>query len=268
MKLRWYGTASVMIESNGFKLMADPFLGIPIEENRFRRQLRAIPFRAADAVLVTHGHFDHILDLPRLYNDSFIEIYATATPCNTLLDKGMKLSRLHWIEPGETYEIGDFSIRVYGGRHCRFDLGVVCKRIFKAETFRNPKRLIQLLELNREYPENGETVFYEITAEGRRIQLMGSMGLDPAVDYPTGADALILPFQGTGCPAKTVMPIIERLQPKSIYLDHYDDAFPPMSDHVETATFAAQMSAKGLPTTAMIRGKTYETERGYEVWQR
>ena len=258
MKLRWYGTASVTIESNGFRLAADPFLGIPIEENRIRRQLRAIPFRGADAVLVTHGHFDHILDLPRLYNDFFIEIYATATPCNTLMDKGIKLSRLHWIEPNQTLEIGDFSVKVYQGRHCRFDIGVVCKTLFKAETFRHPKRLIQLLKLNGEYPENGETVFYEITAEGKRIQLMGSMGLDPAVDYPTGADALILPFQGTGCPAKTVAPIIERLQPKAIFLDHYDDAFPPMSDHVATAEFAAYMTANGVPTAAMLRGKTYE----------
>lgn len=258
MKLRWYGTASVTIESIGFRLAADPFLGIPIEENRFRRQLRAIPLRGADAVLVTHGHFDHILDLPRLYNDFFIEIYATATPCNTLMDKGIKLSRLHWIEPNQTLEIGDFSVKVYQGRHCRFDIGVVCKTLFKAETFRHPKRLIQLLKLNGEYPENGETVFYEITAEGKRIQLMGSMGLDPAVDYPTGADALILPFQGTGCPAKTVAPIIERLQPKAIFLDHYDDAFPPMSDHVATAEFAAYMTANGVPTAAMLRGKTYE----------
>ena len=258
MKLRWYGTASVMIESNGFRLAADPFLGIPIEENRFRRQLRAIPFRGADAVLVTHGHFDHILDLPRLYNDSFIEIYATATPCHTLMDKGIKLNRLHWIEPNQTLEIGDFSVKVYQGRHCRFDIGVVCKTLFKAETFRHPKRLIQLLKLNGEYPENGETVFYEITVEGKHIQLMGSMGLDPAVDYPTGADALILPFQGTGCPAKTVAPIIKRLQPKAIFLDHYDDAFPPMSDHVATAEFAAYMTANGVPTAAMLRGKTYE----------
>lgn len=258
MKLSWYGTASVMLESEGYRLMFDPFLTIPLHETYCRRKLHAVKYRTADAVLVTHGHFDHILDIPRLYRDSDTKIYATKTPCKTLLSRDVSRDQLRVIVPGAVFALGPFTIRVFQGRHCRFNAGVVLKTVFKPDTLRNPKRLFELLKLNHLYQENGETMFYEIEAEGKRVQLMGSMGLDIDTVYPTGADALILPFQGTSCPARTVAPIIMKLRPKAIYLDHYDDAFPPMSSHIETLDFTAALSANGIPAAAMKFGKVYE----------
>ena len=258
MQLSWYGTASVMLVSEGTRIVFDPFLGIPLHETLCRRRLRAIKYRTADAVLVTHGHFDHILDIPKLYHNSDIEIYATKTPCKTLLKRGVDREKLRLIAPGSQVTIGNFTITAYQGRHCRFDFGVVCKTVFKKDTLLHFKRLTELLRLNRRYEENGETLFYEIKAEGKRVQLMGSMGLDPFTDYPTGADVLILPFQGTGDPAATVAPIILRLKPKAICLDHYDDTFPPMSSHIDTVGFTAKLLHGGLPAAAMRFGKVYE----------
>ena len=160
--------------------------------------------------------------------------------------------------PGIGFHLDPFTVRVYQGRHCRFDLGVMLKTVFKKETLTHPKRLYELIVLNRRYEENGETLFYEIEAEGKRVQLMGSMGLDLDTVYPTGADVLILPFQGTSQPANTVMPIIEKLQPKTVLLDHYDNSFPPMSSHIKTVGFTARLTRDGLPAAAMKRGKIYE----------
>ena len=259
MKLSGYGTASVMLESEGYRIVFDPFLTIPIEETLYRRKLHAIKYRTADAVLVTHGHFDHIIDIPKLYRNTDTKVYATKTPCKTLMSRGdVERDQLRVVGPGVSFQLGGFTIRAYQGRHCRFDLGIMLKTVFKWETIMNPKRLYDLIKLNRLYAENGETLFYEIEAEGKRVQLMGSMGLDFGTVYPTGADVLILPFQGTSNPAQTVAPIIHRLQPKRIYLDHYDNTFPPMSSQVGTADFIARLHRHGIPAAPLTVGMTYE----------
>ena len=179
MKLSWYGTASVMLESDGYRLLFDPFLGIPIQDSLCRRKLRAVKLRTADAVLVTHGHFDHILDIPRLYKGSDIKVYATKTPCRTLIAHGLPKENLTLISPGVSFKLGNFTIHVYQGRHCRFDLGVMVKTIFKKETLLHTKRLYELIKLSRRFEENGETLFYEIEADDKITQPVEEIPLSP-----------------------------------------------------------------------------------------
>ena len=260
MKLRWHGTAAVTFESGEYTIAIDPFIGMPIgvgDEERLKSE-RADLFRAVGAVLVTHGHFDHIYDIPALYKDKDIPIYATKTPIATLKSKGMDAERLNLITPVQSFSIGDFRITAYQSKHCTFDFAVILKTVFRRLTLRHPVRLIKLLRLNKAYPENGETLLYEISAEGKRIHLMGSMGMADGVQYPEGADLLILPFQGTGDPGKTVTPIVEKLKPKAILLDHYDDAFPPMSALIKTEKFEKKMASAGIPCEAIKTDKIYE----------
>lgn len=261
MKLTWYGTAALILEENGFRLAVDPFVAMtPIgisDEERYKSD-RAAAFRSADAVLVTHGHFDHIYDIPALYRDSCAQIYATKAPHESLIERGVSADRITVIAPGDMLTIGPFDIAVYQGRHCKFDAGVAKRTLARKSTMTHLKDLLRLWKLNMDFPENGETVFYDIHVGARHLQLMGSMGMDENTDYPTGADLLILPFQGTGDPAKTVAPIISALQPKRILLDHYDDAFPPLSSQIRTENFVVRMNGRGILTQAMEIGKVYE----------
>ena len=77
MKLTWYGTATVGLDDGETRLLFDPFV-------RMNRRLETTPvegFAGFDAVLVTHGHLDHIYSIPDLMRvDRTVPVYCTETP--------------------------------------------------------------------------------------------------------------------------------------------------------------------------------------------
>ena len=252
MKLTWYGTAALLLESDGTAIAFDPFLGIAPGDSTGAPARRATALGNVGNVFVTHGHFDHILQIPAICPEA--RIYATATPCEGLRRRGLR--DLCRIAPGQTVEVGPFSVRAYQGRHCRFDAALIRRTACFGRVWKHLPHMLRLLRWNRQYPENGETLFYEIRAEGKRVQIMGSLGLDPDTAYPTGADVLVLPYQGRSDLADCAMPIVERLAPKRVVLDHYDDSFPPMTSNIDTSGFEAQLTLRGILCRAL---RTEET---------
>ena len=72
-------------------------------------------------------------------------------------------------------------------------------------------------------------MFYQIEADGKTVCLMGSLNIREEVEYPTGCDLLVLPYNGWEDNLPPAVKVIERLQPKRVVLDHYDDSFPPLT---------------------------------------
>ncbi|MBQ0059742.1 MAG: MBL fold metallo-hydrolase, partial [Lachnospiraceae bacterium] len=192
-------------------------------------------FRGVDDILLTHGHFDHAQSIPQIVKArETCKVYCTETPAQTLLNKGVGEEQLQIFQAGDIFQIGDITIKTYQGKHCQFDRELVEKTILSKDVIRFAGKLGGLLMANKSFPENGETIFYELQIGERRIQVMGSMGLNPEVEYPTQADLLVLPYQGKSQPVPTALGIIGRLQPKRLMLSHFDNAFPPMSKKVDT----------------------------------
>lgn len=261
MKLEWFGTAALMVSHGNTAIAFDPFGGIPIGTAHPEQCPSgcAQTFTRASDVFVTHGHFDHILQIPFIYQTASAVIHATPTPCHTLKSRGFPQGRLDVILPDQHCAVGDFTVAAYQGRHCQFDRRLVCRTALR---YLKPGLLfkgLRLLRLNRQYPENGEILFYEIACGDRRLQIMGSMGLAPDVPYPTGADTLILPYQGKSNPVNYAASLVERLMPQRVLLDHYDDSFPPMTAQVETSGIEKLLVEKfNIPCYAMKQGIIYD----------
>ncbi len=259
MKITWYGTASILLEVGDTSVMFDPYLKDlpkdyePIEllENRKRA------FLQQKTVFITHGHFDHLSSINELYNDKDCKIYLTKTPYRTLKREGFPTQKLQEISAGQEICLGDVKVRAIQGKHIEFikkDLAKGFITPHPPKVFcRGLARTIDYLK----YPESGEILFYEIEAEGKRLQIMGSADLAEGVKYPTGADLLILPHQGRKDIDEHNKKIVERLMPKRIVLDHYDDAFPPYSALIPVDDFCAEIS-KTIPTQKLVEGQTIE----------
>ena len=80
------------------------------------------------------------------------------------------------------------------------------------------------------------------------------MALDEKTEYPQGTDLLILPYQGKRRPEKAACEIVEKLKPKRILLDHFDDAFPPVSREEDTRPFYRMLSSR-FPQIQAVKPK-------------
>ncbi len=242
MKVTWFGTASLALESGDTKLLFDPFL---------RLNDRLLPLTPADytgcnAILLTHGHVDHLLDVPKILDaDRAVPVYCTRSPKKTLMKRGVAEDRIRLIAPGDRLEFGPFTVRVRHGRHVMFDPAYIgasfvqCVKI--PQCVKNIPKALWLVSTGITMPESGEIVIYEIACEGKTMMLMGSYGVDRRVSYAKEPDIWFFPYNGsTRIPALAAAEIRE-LKPKTIFFDHFDDAFPPLTRRMDVEAYAEKL---------------------------
>lgn len=260
MEIAWYSAAGLVLREGDAAIAFDPFFGMPVGcfTDKNRVSLPKGDFSKVTDVFVTHGHVDHIYHLPELCGASDFRIHCTPAPRKTLTLHGVPSERIVPTAAGGTDSAPPFTVTAYKSRHCRYDLPIILKTVFRRRFFRHPVHLIRFVREMLRFPEKGEILMYEVCCGGKRIQVMGSLGLDAHTGYPTGADVLVLPFQGRSGLEEYALGIVRRLKPRAVLLDHYDDAFPPVSDEINTENFIKILIAQEhIPCRAMRKGMDF-----------
>ena len=229
MKLIWHGTASVEIISDQnsapSRILFDPFVPLPGSDVPVKIE----DFDGFTDIFVTHGHLDHISDLPEIVRrNPDVKIYCTQAPRDTLLRKGVSSRNIKLLKYNDSVQVGAFRIKALHGKHALLPKGSISRLAY---ILRSPNRgnIPHIVKEHLRCVEKDQTLFYQIEAEGKTICLMGSLNLRKEVDYPTGADLLVLPYNGWEDNYPPAVRTISRLKPKRVVLDHYDDTFPPIT---------------------------------------
>lgn len=251
-EIKWHGTASIEMKNQSGRILFDPF--VPLRGSTVSVSIE--DYEGINDIFITHGHLDHIVSIPALFQrNPNIRIHCTQTPYKTLVKKGIPESNLVQITFGSEMSVHNFKLKAYHGKHAILP-GPSRQRI--SYMLNSPARgnLSFIIKENCLCREKGETVFYEIEAEGKRISLMGSLNLREEIDYPTGSDLLILPYSGWEDNYPPAVKSIERLKPKRILLDHYDDTFPPVTQPVDLSLilqkYEGRIKAMQLNQTEVI----------------
>lgn len=259
MKITWLGTASIRIEAEGERILFDPFVQLAGGENPNCLE----DFGEDHTICITHGHLDHLMEVPEfLEGESALEatVFCGSVAADTLSKLVLDTSNVVCVKPGSCFHVGKVGIRVWEGRHARSGFGTVVRKLFSARLVKYFRNALALGYLHLKFPEKDQTYLYELQAEGKTVLVMGSLGLREEVCYPVGADLLILPYQGSEYLEAEALEVVGRLCPKRVMLDHFDDAFPPVSDRVDTRRFKALMDEE-FPQIAVVKpaaGKSVE----------
>ncbi|MDR3086156.1 MAG: hypothetical protein LBU47_07580 [Christensenellaceae bacterium] len=234
--LRWLGCATLLACLGGERFCFDPFLPLPGAEN----PLSQADFAGVKRFFLSHGHIDHRLGLPGLLQRGAL-VYSGALPQKGLLKAGVLEEKLRLIAAGERLSFGGVELCALRGSHVRFDAPLVLTTMLSPRMLRFRRNAAFLLRAQRHYPK-GETLAFELSHEGKRLQILGSLGLGG--ELRPGADCLVLPYQGRSDLPRAALPIVEALRPKALFLDHFDDAFPPLSRRVDPEPFLLQLKKR------------------------
>ena len=259
MRIKWYGTASLLIEGGSTRVLIDPYL------RGYNKKLPPVPVEeatSAEAIFITHPHPDHFLDVGAFSGGNVKSVYVSQNGIELAEKYGLYSDKMVAMGADEEIAVGDVTVRTFKSRHCRFDAATVLGIVFNPVTYFKAGKAIALLKSMKKFKLQGDIYALEISCEGKSVMVLGSAGMEEGVSYPQGADLLVFPYQGRRRMHKYMQPFLKTFNPKAVMADHFDNAFPPFTSAVNMQKFAPYVK-EALPQARAIvpvEGEWYEIE--------
>ena len=241
VRVTYLGTNGYQFEFKGHALLVDPYFSrVDLVSVAFGSRIQPDISRVADgmrhlaprvdAILVTHGHFDHLLDAPIIMSKTHTRLIASRSSID--LAKRAGVSSGDTVTAGDVRRIGPWKIRVLAATH---------DRLFGKVPFdRHEQRGAGLpAEASAEGgpPQRasdwicGEPLAFLIEINGQRIYF--DSGGTPAQLPPneSGSRRIDLAILGMALPdSRARLPAaLERLQPRYVLPSHQDNFFRPLN---------------------------------------
>jgi len=230
VRVTYLGTNGFEFRSGNHALLVDPYfsrinlsriaLGATIQPDlqRIDDAMKHLGSEV-DAIVVTHGHFDHLLDVPVIMQKIGARLIASRVAVPLAERSGASASRCEIVMAGNIRRIGPWKISTFAARHDR----LFCCVPFAGEPHGDgpPRRAADWV--------CGEPLAYLIEIDGAHIYV--DSGGTPAVLPPANIASVDLAILGAALPDSRARfsATVQRLRPRYIFPSHQDNFFRPLS---------------------------------------
>jgi L-ascorbate metabolism protein UlaG (beta-lactamase superfamily) len=234
VEITWWGTAAFRIKTGNVVFLLDPYVSRN-EKARPGQYLKAEDVSGGELIFLSHGHFDHMLDVPVIAQQNESTVYCSIEAENTLIEKGLSKNRVHRVEAdGYTIDFNGHQAQAFFSEHVKFDMKLLFKTLLRINI-----RIFKYIPLLKEFPA-GRALSWRFDIEGKILHFFGSASsppeeLEKLAGQPT--DILLVPLQGHSNICDIALEYMKAMQPKIVIPHHQDDFFPPISSMVDTMPF-------------------------------
>jgi L-ascorbate metabolism protein UlaG (beta-lactamase superfamily) len=122
LTFRWLGVAGIELKTGEQVLVIDPFFTRPsltglIKPVLPNTQLVTEKIPHCDSVLVTHSHWDHLMDVPTVLQHTGAVAYGSGNTCQILRLLDVPVNQVKEVHVGDTMSLGPYEVEVIHGQH-------------------------------------------------------------------------------------------------------------------------------------------------------
>jgi L-ascorbate metabolism protein UlaG (beta-lactamase superfamily) len=226
----YLGVAGWQLSAGDHHLLVDPYVSrrplgepaVPLvpDEAAIARYLPA----QADAILVGHSHFDHLLDVPLEARRAGARVIGTASTARVARAAGVPDDHIVIVRGGETLQAGVFSVQVVRGLHSRIEAP-------QGKIAPNPTLPMPAAS----YAEGG-TLQYLVRVAGRSVFFVGSANFEESAVTGLRPDvALVAIGMRERVPDYTCRLLDALGRPARVFANHFDDFTRPFGPQPPSA---------------------------------
>lgn len=241
MRLQWLGTSGYKIETDDLSILIDPYLSRNALAHPVQ-SLKTEDVAAAGQIFITHGHFDHISDVPAIMATGKSQAYCSETAASTLIRYGADSDRIHAMAAdGFSIDFGAYRAEAFFSRHVKFDIPLVVRTLCRMgpSGYRRASRA----GIRDNYPL-GQVLSWRFNINGYSIHHFGSAGSTADELKRLSArplDLLLVPLQGNTRICDIALEYVRVLKPRLVIPHHQDNFYPPVSSAVDIRPFVMKV---------------------------